>query len=61
MFMSCVISACVVYHNVFVRWNRQPNVDVKASAVAMLGARCDHLDAATGNTMIVYFQPLYFT
>jgi hypothetical protein len=59
--MSCVISACVVYHNVFVRWNRQPNVDLKAGAVATLVTGCDHLHAATGNTMIMGFELLYFT
>ena len=59
--MSRVISACVVYHDVFVRWNRQPDVDLKAAAVATLVTRCDHFHAATGNTMTMGFEPLYFT
>jgi hypothetical protein len=61
IFMSRVISACVVYYDVFVRWNRQPNVDLKAGAVATLVTGCDHLHAATGNTMTMGFEPLYFT
>jgi hypothetical protein len=61
MFMSRVISACVVYHDVFVRWNRQPNVDLKAGAVTTLVTGCDHFHAATGNTMTMGFEPLYFT
>lgn len=31
-------------------------MDLKANAVAMLAARCDYLDATTGNPMIVGFR-----
>jgi hypothetical protein len=38
--------------------SRSVYVGLKLGSVAMLVARCDHLDAATGNTMIMHFQPL---
>jgi len=47
--------------DVFVRRKRQADVDLKSGTMAMLVARRDHFNAATGNTMIVGFQSLYFT
>jgi hypothetical protein len=58
MFMSCVIWAWLVHDDVFVRWHRQPDVNLKPDAVAMLVAGCDHLDAATCNSVVMGFQPL---
>jgi hypothetical protein len=51
----------LIHHDVFARRNRQPNVDLKSGAVAMLVTGCDHFHAATCDTMIMGFQPLYFT
>lgn len=45
MFVPCVIGAYMVHHNVFVRWNRQPDVDLKSDAVAMFMTGSDHLHA----------------
>jgi len=45
---------------VFVRRDRQPDVDLKPGAVAMLVTRRNHLYAATCNSMIMRFQPFYF-
>jgi hypothetical protein len=53
MFVACVIRACLVDDDVLVRRNRQPDVDLKPDAVAMLVAGCDHLDAAAGNPVIM--------
>jgi hypothetical protein len=60
MFVSCVIGACVGHNNVLVRWNRQPNVDLKSDAVAMLVTGSDHLHAATCDALVMILQPLYF-
>jgi hypothetical protein len=51
----------VVHDNVFVRRNRQPNVDLKSDAVAMLVTGSDHLHAATCDALVVIFEPLNFT
>lgn len=61
IFVSCVVGAGVVHHNVFVWWNRQPNVDLKSDRVAMFLTGSDHLHAATRNAPVMIFQPLYFT
>jgi len=61
MFVPCVIGAYVSHNNVLVRWNRQPNVDLKSDAVAMLVTGSDHLHAATCNALVLSFQSLYFT
>jgi hypothetical protein len=42
-------------NDVFIRRNGQPNVDLKAGAMAMLMARRDYGYAATCNTFIVRF------
>lgn len=57
MLVACVIRSCLVDDDVLVRRNRQPDVDLKPDAVAMLVAGCDHLDAATCNPVIMGFQP----
>ena len=56
--MSCVIGSRMIDNDVFVRRDREPNVDLKSGAMAVLVARRDHFHAATGNTMIMGFQPL---
>ena len=61
MFVPRVIRACLVHDNVFVRRHRQPNVDLKPDAVTMLVAGCDHLDAATCNSLVVDFKPFDLT
>jgi hypothetical protein len=53
MFVPCVIGVDVVHHNVLVRRNRQPNVDLKSDAVAMLVTGSDHLHAATCNALVM--------
>jgi hypothetical protein len=61
MFMSRVMRRRLIYDDVFVRRKRQPDVDLKSGTMAMLVAWRDQFNAATGNTMIVGFQSLYFT
>jgi hypothetical protein len=61
MFMSRVMRRRLIDDDVFVRRKRQADVDLKSGTMAMLVARRDHFNAATGNTMIVGFQSLYFT
>jgi hypothetical protein len=61
MLVRCVTGASVAHDNVFVRRNRQPNVDLKSDAVAMLVTGSDHLHAATCNALVMVFQPLYLT
>jgi hypothetical protein len=60
MFVPCVIGAYVSHNNVLVRWNRQPNVDLKSDAVAMLVTGSDYLHAAAGDALVMTLQPLYF-
>jgi hypothetical protein len=57
MFMTWVISGRMINNDVLVRWNRQPNVDLKADAMAMLLAWSDNGDAASRNAFIVCLQP----
>jgi hypothetical protein len=47
-------------YNVFMRRDRQPNMDLEASAVAMPRTWGDNFHPASGNTLIVRFQPRYF-
>jgi hypothetical protein len=61
MFMLRVMRRRLIDDDVFVRRNRQQDVDLKVGTMAMLVARPDHFNAATGNTMIVGFQSHYFT
>ena len=56
-----VIRRWVVDYDAFVRWNCEPDVNLKAGAVAMLRTWSNHSDAATGNAPIVRFEPLYFS
>jgi hypothetical protein len=44
--------------DVFVRRDREPNVDLKSGAMAMLVAWSDNGYAASRNALIVCFQPL---
>ena len=61
MFVSRIAGPGLVDDDIFVRRHRQPDVDLKSGAMAMLLARRDHVDAATGNSVIVGFKPLAFT
>lgn len=60
MFMSCVVRRGLIDYNVLMRRNRQPDVDLKSGAVAMLMAGCNHVHAAACNALIVNLKPLYF-
>jgi hypothetical protein len=53
MFAPCFVSACMVHHDVLVRGNRQPNVDLKSDPVAMLVTGSDHLYAAACNALVM--------
>ena len=57
MFMTWVISGRMINNDVLVRRNRQPNVDLKPDAMAMLLARRDNGDPASRNAFIVCLQP----
>src|ERR1700722_3302010 len=48
----------MVHHDVFVRWNRQPDVNLEPGAVPVLVTGCDHRHAAAGDALVVRFQPL---
>jgi len=53
MFMPRVISSRISDNDVFVRWDRQPNVDSKSHAMTMLVAWSDNGYAASRNALIM--------
>jgi hypothetical protein len=57
MFMTWVIGGRMINNDVLVRRNRQPNVDLKPDAMAMLLAWSDNGDAASRDALVVCFQP----
>jgi len=57
MFMTWVICGRMIDNDVLVRRNRQPDVDLKPDAMAMLLAWSDNGDAASRNALIVCLQP----
>ena len=60
MFVSCVVDRRMVGHDIFVRWNGQPNMNLKTGAVAVLVAWRDHGYATCRDVFIVDFQPFDF-
>jgi hypothetical protein len=58
MLMSWVISGRMINNDVLVRRNRQPDVDLKPNAMAMLSARSNNGYAASCDTFVVRLQPL---
>ena len=60
MFLPCLIGSRMVDDDVFVRRNRQPDMDFKSGAMAMLAAWSDNGYAASRNPLIVCLQPLDF-
>ena len=61
MLVPSILRWLMVDHDVFVRRNCKPNVDMEAGAVMVLVTRCDHSYAATDDVMIVFLQPFYLT
>jgi hypothetical protein len=57
VFVPCVVDRRMIDNDVLVQRNGQPNVDLKASAVAMLVAWCNNGYAASGDALIVGLQP----
>jgi hypothetical protein len=56
MFTARISRRCVIHHDVSVRWNGEPDVDLEASAVTVFMTGSDDRDAASGDTVIVSFQ-----
>ena len=54
--MSCFIGGRMIDNDVLVRRNRQPNVDLKSGAMAMLVAWCYNGYTASRYALIVCFQ-----
>ena len=50
----------MVGHDIFMRWNGQPNMNLKTGAVAVLVAGRDHGYATCRDVFIVDFQPFDF-
>jgi hypothetical protein len=42
------------------RWNRQPNVDLKSDSVAVVVTWSDHLHSATCDPLVMSLKSLYF-
>ena len=61
MLVPFVVGRPVIDYDVFVRWNCKRDVDMEVAAVTGLVAGCYHGYAASNDTAIVLFQPLYFT
>jgi hypothetical protein len=57
-FLSCLIGSRMIDDDVLMRWNSQPNANLKSSAMAVLVAWSDNGYAASRNALIVCFQPL---
>ena len=57
MFMSRIVNRRMVYDDIFVRRYRQPNMDLKSGAMAMLMAWRDNGYATSRDALIVSFQP----
>src|ERR1700719_2335817 len=60
MFVARVVPWRTIDHDVFVRRNSKPDVDLEAGAMAVLVARRDHGYAAPNDVAIMRLQPLYF-
>jgi hypothetical protein len=58
VFMSRFIGSRMIDNDVLVRRDRQPNVDLKSVAMAVLVAWSDNGYAASRNALIVCLQPL---
>ncbi len=58
MLMSGVISGRMIDNDVLVRGNRQPDIDLKPNAMAMLLARSNNGHAASRDAVVVRLQPL---
>ncbi|MGA9953577.1 MAG: hypothetical protein WBQ22_10130, partial [Bradyrhizobium sp.] len=52
-----VINMRMVDDDIFVRWKRKPNMDLKSGAMAMLVAWGDNGYATSRDALIVSFQP----
>ena len=56
IFVSCV-GRRMIDDDIFVRWNRQPNMDLESGAMPMLMAWRDNGYSTSGDALIVGFQP----
>lgn len=60
VFVSCVVDRRMIDDDALVRRNRQPNMNLKSSAVTMLVAWCDNGYATSRDALIVGFEPFDF-